>query len=167
VLGQRAFAWFLAAAIVALALLCLFYGTAFAPILRGGRDSFHLGFRARTLTGALPADLALPSIPVRNLTSRFSLPSSVDSSTRDVWFADRSPARACRGVQACDARHSELIPCLDRELHYRLRLCLNLSPMEHYERHCPPTPRHLNCLIPPPDGYRARKTKDHVSVCIF
>jgi hypothetical protein len=99
VLGQRAFAWFLAAAIVALALLCLFYGTAFAPILRGGRDSFHLGFRARTLTGALPADLALPSIPVRNLTSRFSLPSSVNSSTRDVWCADRPPARACRGVR--------------------------------------------------------------------
>jgi hypothetical protein len=85
VLGRRAFAGFLAAAIVALALLCLFYGTAFAPTLRGGRDSFHLGFRAQTTTGgALPADLALPSIPVRNLTSRFALPSSVDSSTRDV-----------------------------------------------------------------------------------
>ncbi|GJN39178.1 hypothetical protein PR202_gb28279 [Eleusine coracana subsp. coracana] len=58
------------------------------------------------------------------------------------------------GVQVCDARHSELIPCLDRELHYRLRLRLNLSLTEHYERHCPPAPRRLNCLIPPPDGYR-------------
>ncbi|KAK3134414.1 hypothetical protein QOZ80_6AG0548840 [Eleusine coracana subsp. coracana] len=117
-LDRRAFASLLAAAIVALALLCLFYGTAFTPTLRGGRPSLHLGLQARTTTPALPADLALSSIPV------------------------------------CDARHSELIPCLDRELHYRLRLRLNLSLTEHYERHCPPAPRRLNCLIPPPDGYR-------------
>ncbi|KAJ1260505.1 hypothetical protein BS78_10G237200 [Paspalum vaginatum] len=26
--------------------------------------------------------------------------------------------------------------------------------MEHYERHCPPPPRRLNCLIPPPIGYQ-------------
>ena len=58
--------------------------------------------------------------------------------------------------QVCDARHSELIPCLDRGLHYQLRLRLNLSLMEHYERHCPPAPRRLNCLIPPPDGYQVR-----------
>ncbi|CAL4966771.1 unnamed protein product [Urochloa decumbens] len=59
-------------------------------------------------------------------------------------------------IPVCDARHSELIPCLDRALHYRLRLRLrlNLSLMEHYERHCPPPPRRLNCLIPPPDGYQ-------------
>jgi hypothetical protein len=57
----------------------------------------------------------------------------------------------------CDARHSELIPCLDRGLHYQLRLRLNLSLMEHYERHCPPAPRRLNCLIPPPDGYQVRE----------
>jgi hypothetical protein len=45
---------------------------------------------------------------------------------------------------------------LDRGLHYQLRLRLNLSLMEHYERHCPPAPRRLNCLIPPPDGYQVR-----------
>uniref|UniRef100_A0A0A9HK57 Methyltransferase n=1 Tax=Arundo donax TaxID=35708 RepID=A0A0A9HK57_ARUDO len=52
--------------------------------------------------------------------------------------------------------HSELVPCLDRGLHYQLqlRLWLNLSLMEHYERHCPPAPRRLNCRIPPPNGYR-------------
>ncbi|TKW23040.1 hypothetical protein SEVIR_4G267400v4 [Setaria viridis] len=121
-LGRRAFASLLAAAVVAVALLCLFYGAAFAPSIRSG--SAHprlplrrLGFRARA-TEALPADLVLPSIPV------------------------------------CDATHSELIPCLDRALHYQLRLRLNLSLMEHYERHCPPAPRRLNCLIPPPDGYQ-------------
>ena len=59
--------------------------------------------------------------------------------------------------QVCDARHSELIPCLDRRLHYQLRLRLNLSLMEHYERHCPPAPRRLNCLIPPPVGYQVRE----------
>ena len=61
-------------------------------------------------------------------------------------------------MQVCDARHSELIPCLDRALHYQLRLRLNLSLMEHYERHCPPAPRRLNCLVPPPDGYQVSET---------
>ncbi|KAI4970530.1 hypothetical protein ZWY2020_001444 [Hordeum vulgare] len=60
---------------------------------------------------------------------------------------------ALSSLPVCDARHSELIPCLDRGLHHQLRLRLNLSLMEHYERHCPPAPRRLNCLIPPPDGY--------------
>ena len=59
--------------------------------------------------------------------------------------------------QVCDARHLELIPCLDRRLHYQLRLRLNLSLMEHYECHCPPAPRRLNCLIPPLVGYQVRE----------
>ncbi|CAI9774435.1 unnamed protein product [Fraxinus pennsylvanica] len=29
--------------------------------------------------------------------------------------------------------------------------------MEHYERHCLPPKRHLNCLIPPPTGYKFKK----------
>ncbi|GJN39179.1 hypothetical protein PR202_gb28280 [Eleusine coracana subsp. coracana] len=78
-LDRRAFASLLAAAIVALALLCLFYGTAFTPTLRGGRPSLHLGLQARTTTPALPADLALSSIPVRYLTSRFPLPGLLGS----------------------------------------------------------------------------------------
>nr|CAB3471239.1 unnamed protein product [Digitaria exilis] len=135
-LGQRAFASLLAAAIIALALLCLFHGAAFGPSIRrrhahhaGGVPIRRLGLRALTTeTEAVPADLVLSSIPVR--------------------------IAAVPPVPVCDARHSEVIPCLDRALHYRLRLRLNLSLMEHYERHCPPAPLRLNCLIPPPDGYQ-------------
>eukprot|EP01018_Ginkgo_biloba_P025504 Gb_26012 [translate_table: standard] len=54
----------------------------------------------------------------------------------------------------CDSRHSELIPCLDRNLIYQLKMKLNLGLMEHYERHCPPPERRFNCLIPPPTGYK-------------
>lgn len=35
-----------------------------------------------------------------------------------------------------------------------MRLKLDLSLMEHYERHCPPPERKFNCLIPPPSGYK-------------
>lgn len=59
-------------------------------------------------------------------------------------------------VKVCDARHSELIPCLDRNLIYQLRLKLDLNLMEHYERHCPPADRRYNCLIPPPPGYQVK-----------
>ncbi|XP_047059158.1 probable methyltransferase PMT9 [Lolium rigidum] len=113
---RRAFACALAGAVLALALLCLFYGAAFGPTLRRR----HTAPPLRSVPQAqapVPADLALSSLPV------------------------------------CDAVHSELIPCLDRGLHRQLRLRLNLSLMEHYERHCPPAPRRLNCLIPPPAGY--------------
>ncbi|XP_010556908.1 PREDICTED: probable methyltransferase PMT8 [Tarenaya hassleriana] len=54
----------------------------------------------------------------------------------------------------CDDRHSEIIPCLDRNFIYQMRLKLDLSVMEHYERHCPPPERRFNCLIPPPPGYK-------------
>jgi hypothetical protein len=57
-------------------------------------------------------------------------------------------------VKVCDDRHSELIPCLDRNLIYQMRMKLDLNLMEHYERHCPPPERRLNCLIPPPHGYK-------------
>ncbi|XP_068654508.1 probable methyltransferase PMT3 [Aristolochia californica] len=71
-----------------------------------------------------------------------------------------------KSFPVCDDRHSELIPCLDRNLHYQLRLKLDLSLMEHYERHCPPAERRFNCLIPPPHGYKVPikwpKSRDQV-----
>ncbi|XP_068665111.1 probable methyltransferase PMT3 [Aristolochia californica] len=71
-----------------------------------------------------------------------------------------------KSFPVCDDRHSELIPCLDRNLHYQLRLKLDLSLMEHYERHCPPAERRFNCLIPPPRGYKVPikwpKSRDQV-----
>nr|XP_011462272.1 PREDICTED: probable methyltransferase PMT3 [Fragaria vesca subsp. vesca]XP_011462273.1 PREDICTED: probable methyltransferase PMT3 [Fragaria vesca subsp. vesca] len=59
-----------------------------------------------------------------------------------------------KSIPVCDDRHSELIPCLDRNLIYQMRLKLDLSLMEHYERHCPPPERRYNCMIPPPIGYK-------------
>lgn len=70
-LGRRAFASLLAAAVFALALLCLFYGTAFGPTLRGRRPHLPLRLRLRARTETLPADLALSSLPVRSLASHF------------------------------------------------------------------------------------------------
>ncbi|KAJ6336147.1 hypothetical protein OIU78_012704 [Salix suchowensis] len=59
-----------------------------------------------------------------------------------------------KSIPVCDDGHSELIPCLDRNLIYQTRLKLDLSLMEHYERHCPVPERRFNCLIPPPPGYK-------------
>ena len=60
----------------------------------------------------------------------------------------------CIFWQICDSKHSDLIPCLDRDLHHQLKLRLNLTLMEHYEHHCPPPERRFNCLVPPPAGYK-------------
>ncbi|KAH7289756.1 hypothetical protein KP509_30G017700 [Ceratopteris richardii] len=57
-------------------------------------------------------------------------------------------------IPLCDLRFSELIPCLDRNLHNELKLKLNHSLMEHYERHCPPPDLKLNCRIPAPPNYK-------------
>ncbi|KAG9154853.1 hypothetical protein Leryth_023913 [Lithospermum erythrorhizon] len=59
-----------------------------------------------------------------------------------------------KSFPVCDDRHMDLIPCLDRNLIYQMRLKLDLSLMEHYERHCPLPERRFNCLIPPPPGYK-------------
>ncbi|CAL9097602.1 unnamed protein product [Musa acuminata var. zebrina] len=71
-----------------------------------------------------------------------------------------------KSFPVCDDRHSELIPCLDRNLIYQTRLKLDLALMEHYERHCPQPERRYNCLIPPPPGYKVPmkwpKSRDEV-----
>ncbi|KAH0876582.1 hypothetical protein HID58_063976 [Brassica napus] len=71
-----------------------------------------------------------------------------------------------KSFPVCDDRHSEIIPCLDRNFIYQSRLKLDLSLMEHYERHCPPPERKFNCLIPPPSGYKVPikwpKSRDEV-----
>lgn len=62
----------------------------------------------------------------------------------------------------CDPRYTELIPCLDKNLNRQMKLHLNLSLMEHYERHCPDADHRLNCLIPPPPNY---KVLVHPCIC--
>uniref|UniRef100_A0A7N0VEX6 Methyltransferase n=1 Tax=Kalanchoe fedtschenkoi TaxID=63787 RepID=A0A7N0VEX6_KALFE len=77
-----------------------------------------------------------------------------EDSTSKYSLDDADDGIIARNFPVCDDRHSELIPCLDRNLIYQLRLKLDLSLMEHYERHCPPPERRFNCLIPPPPGYK-------------
>ncbi|KAJ4834294.1 hypothetical protein Tsubulata_028304 [Turnera subulata] len=71
-----------------------------------------------------------------------------------------------KSFPVCDDQHTELIPCLDRHLIYQTRLKLDLTLMEHYERHCPLPERRYNCLIPPPPGYKVPikwpKSRDEV-----
>lgn len=79
---------------------------------------------------------------------------------------DRDENVTPKSFPVCDDRHMELIPCLDRNLIYQTRLKLDLSLMEHYERHCPQPERRFNCLIPPPPGYKVPikwpKSRDEV-----
>lgn len=69
--------------------------------------------------------------------------------------------------QVCDMRFSELIPCLDRNLIYQLKLKLNLALMEHYERHCPPPERRYNCLVLPPIGYKVGDSFSYAGVLMI
>lgn len=89
---------------------------------------------------------------------------AADSSTK--VDEDGDPGVLLKSFPVCDDRHSELIPCLDRNLIYQSRLKLDLSVMEHYERHCPLPERRYNCLIPPPRGYKVPikwpKSRDEV-----
>ncbi|KAG8501514.1 hypothetical protein CXB51_003799 [Gossypium anomalum] len=51
-----------------------------------------------------------------------------------------------KSIPICDMKYSELIPCLDRNLIYQLKLKPNLTVMEHYERHWSPTRATLQLL---------------------
>ncbi|KAK7817346.1 putative methyltransferase pmt8 [Quercus suber] len=89
-----------------------------------------------------------------------------DESSMRFALEDGEDEITPKSFPVCDDRHSELIPCLDRNLIYQMRLKLDLSLMEHYERHCPLPERRFNCLIPPPPGYKVPikwpKSRDEV-----
>ncbi|KAJ0966499.1 hypothetical protein J5N97_023416 [Dioscorea zingiberensis] len=82
--------------------------------------------------------------------------SAEDGKSEESIFGvdDGADSVLLKSFPVCDDRHSELIPCLDRNLIYQSRLKLDLTLMEHYERHCPQPERRFNCLIPPPAGYK-------------
>ncbi|WOH12710.1 hypothetical protein DCAR_0832218 [Daucus carota subsp. sativus] len=82
------------------------------------------------------------------------LGNKLDESSIKLGLDDGEDGVVPKSFPVCDDRHSELIPCLDRNLIYQTRLKLDLSLMEHYERHCPNPERRFNCLIPPPPGYK-------------
>ncbi|XP_030953754.1 probable methyltransferase PMT9 [Quercus lobata] len=120
--------YFLIGLIVFLGLVCLYLVSFLAP---GSRRS------DQETSGFLGSDPVLQTHDVDDF----------------LQVQDLNP-EAPRSIPICDLRFSELIPCLDRNLIYQLKLKLNLSLMEHYERHCPPPARRYNCLVPPPSGYK-------------
>lgn len=125
------------------------YGTKFSRSLGWGSDEDGDDGTEESIFGTGDADDVKPkSFPVsfrRVIIIIHGLPVCDNNVIIIVCFL---------GVKVCDDRHSELIPCLDRNLIYQMRLKLDLNLMEHYERHCPPPERRFNCLIPPPHGYK-------------
>ncbi|CAA0820152.1 Probable methyltransferase PMT9 [Striga hermonthica] len=115
-----------------LGFVCLYNGALFSGRLPRGDDLFEDGVD-----------------PVRG---RFLL--KKDSGEILHHDGNKPIPRVPRTIPVCDLSYSELIPCLDRNLIYQMKLKVNLSLMEHYERHCPPPERRYNCLIPPPIGYK-------------
>ncbi|KAJ4956386.1 hypothetical protein NE237_013169 [Protea cynaroides] len=122
----------------------VYYGSFFGTRMQHGASALEYGSRSLRklgssyLGGDEDADLGNKQ---EESSSKFGLEDGED---------DIVP----KSFPVCDDRHSELIPCLDRNLIYQMRLKLDLSLMEHYERHCPPPERRYNCLIPPPQGYK-------------
>ncbi|KAL1564249.1 putative methyltransferase PMT9 [Salvia divinorum] len=128
--------------LVFLGLICLLYGSRFSGGLPRGDDSFD-------------------DAGVDPVTGRF-----VKKDFDELFDDEELNPEVPKSIPVCDLRYSELIPCLDRNLIYQMRLKVNLSLMEHYERHCPPPERRFNCRIPPPAGYkipiRWPMSRDHV-----
>ncbi|KAJ9700709.1 hypothetical protein PVL29_006165 [Vitis rotundifolia] len=83
------------------------------------------------------------------------LGSKLDESSSKFGQEDGEDVVIPKSFPVCDDRHSELIPCLDRNLIYQMRL-----------KHCPLPERRYNCLIPPPAGYKVPikwpKSRDEV-----
>ncbi|KAG9446547.1 hypothetical protein H6P81_012675 [Aristolochia fimbriata] len=125
-LSQKLFSTLLVVFIVALGLICVYYGTFIAPF----SDD-------KSISGD-------GSDPIFSGSAKHGGESDEEGSVFDVP----------RTIPVCDQKLAELIPCLDRNLFNQLKLKPNLSLMEHYERHCPPQERRYNCLIPPPIGYK-------------
>ncbi|KAL8475352.1 hypothetical protein ACS0TY_028144 [Phlomoides rotata] len=116
--------------LVFVGLVCLYNASLFSGGLPRGDDSFEDG--------------------VDPVTGRFVMKKDFDELLEDEEHNPEVP----KSIPVCDLRYSELIPCLDRNLIYQMKLKLNLSLMEHYERHCPHPDSRFNCLIPPPIGYK-------------
>ncbi|CAM6128589.1 unnamed protein product [Calypogeia fissa] len=77
-----------------------------------------------------------------------------DAGTDELKDEEGMDEVTLKSFPVCSQEYSELIPCLDQPTQKKLKMKLNHSVMEHYERHCPPSHHRLNCLIPPPPNYR-------------
>ncbi|KAK4483183.1 hypothetical protein RD792_010363 [Penstemon davidsonii] len=128
--SRRLLKYLMVGLLVLLGLVCLYYGTLLSSGLPSADESFDDG--------------------VDPVTGRYVLKKDFD----ELFDDEEHNPEVLKSIPVCDLRYSELIPCLDRNLIYQTKLKLNLSLMEHYERHCPHQDRRYNCLIPPPIGYK-------------
>ncbi|GAB2283760.1 hypothetical protein Dimus_018252 [Dionaea muscipula] len=119
--------------VVFLGLICLYYGSSFAP------HSPRISGDSSVADGVDP------------FFGGFILKEEEQRSSDDQLLQGSLVPKT---IPLCHMRYSELIPCLDRNLIYQLKWKPNLTLMEHYERRCPPPERRYNCLIPPPVGYK-------------
>ncbi|XP_042487444.1 probable methyltransferase PMT9 isoform X1 [Macadamia integrifolia] len=132
--SRKLLSYVLLGLIVSLGLLCVYYVSSLAPALPRSND------QGGGEDGTDPL---------------FGRPLQRDDDDFDNLFEDQDHnLEVPKSIPVCDMKLSDLIPCLDRNLIYQLKMKLNLTFMEHYERHCPPPERRYNCLIPPPVGYK-------------
>lgn len=85
-------------------------------------------------------------------------PSMVDDSGNETRVEGSASASASgsrlgmKKVGLCPRSMSEYIPCLDNE--EAMKKLASTERGERFERHCPEEGKGLNCLVPPPKGYR-------------
>uniref|UniRef100_A0A0D6R8L2 Methyltransferase n=1 Tax=Araucaria cunninghamii TaxID=56994 RepID=A0A0D6R8L2_ARACU len=137
-------------------LLFVYYGSFFRPRLEKVSEKdgeIELGRSSRKL-GSHPDEEIKSFSIVGDEEVKGGNGEEAAGAANEDFFAEEGNDTRTKAFPVCDNRLSELIPCLDRNLIYQLKMKLDLGLMEHYERHCPPQERRYNCLIPPPPGYK-------------
>lgn len=69
-----------------------------------------------------------------------------------VEEVDQGDVRVLK-FETCPVSMREYIPCLDNE--DAIKQLKSTEKGERFERHCPEKDKGLNCLVPPPKGYKA------------
>ncbi|KAL1308129.1 hypothetical protein HN51_050060 [Arachis hypogaea] len=147
--------------------------------------NFNVSFNASTLIDQNPPKKLEPSIPLPpppalpppppadpfrkfgivnadgTMSEEFEVgeldPSMAENWENDTRVEGSASASAKRlGIKnfgMCPRSMSEYIPCLDNV--DALKKLVSTEKGEKFERHCPEEGKGLNCLVPPPKGYRA------------
>ncbi|KAH9312909.1 hypothetical protein KI387_027944 [Taxus chinensis] len=140
-------------------LLFVYYGTFFKPRLQKGASGIDTSADAAALA-KYSRKLGSSGEEDESQVNNFNILNDGDEKSGEARigggevFSEERNDTIPKTFPVCDSKLSELIPCLDRNLIYQLKMKLDLGLMEHYERHCPPQERRYNCLIPPPQGYK-------------
>ncbi|MCO5546880.1 hypothetical protein L7F22_000317 [Adiantum nelumboides] len=146
--------------LVALSLVCTYYGSFLKAALQNKSDSAHLQDVEEMVSRRFGRNAA-------ENDDEKEAGSDLVEGTADAIIREKVGEGSntmednvfdvtIKTFPTCDMRLSEVIPCLDANVRHQLKLKLNQSLMEHYERHCPPAHRRLNCLVPPPSNYKNR-----------